>query len=148
MADVDEKALEAAARALNSLWCPTCEPYADTGDAHRAYCEKSAKAAITAYLSALPSEAQALRDRERRSDGEAERDAASLPPGARYKTDEEIRASVRPVWWVDPKALAQAQERNGGTPLSSPDYDRRLIQFYLAARAALTEPTDNQSGED
>lgn len=34
---------------------------------------------------------------------------------------------------VDEGALATAQERNGDTPLSSPDYDRQLIQHYLAA---------------
>lgn len=52
MTDLDPKALEAAARALNSLWCPTCEPYQHTDDAHRAYCEKSARAAVSAYLAA------------------------------------------------------------------------------------------------
>lgn len=50
---LNKKALESAAKALNDLWCPTCQPYSATGDAHIQYCEKSARAAITAYLAAM-----------------------------------------------------------------------------------------------
>lgn len=41
---------------------------------------------------------------------------------------------------VDEKALATAQERNGGTPLSSPDYDCLLVQNYLAALKERVKP--------
>ena len=118
MADLDPRALEAAARAF-------CKAFGNNPDFHRwtgepmwtAYTDHAAMA-ITAYLSALPSEAQALRDRVKVLEGFTKHVAKQVTPA---EMDEDYYEAA--------------------------DFEGAYEAIIFEAQAALTEPTNQLNQE-
>jgi hypothetical protein len=128
MADVDEKALEAAARALNRARYGELPSYTELGDEDadsQAYARRLTRATITAYLAVLPSEASA-RERVKVLESFAEH-IAKQPLSEQCHADHEA-------------------EGNDGEPDFEGAYDAIIEQardaLERARRAVLQEPSD------